>query len=58
MSNLSAPEKKMLNALNHEHKTNYKGKQLMEWSTAEVKAQDGEKVYFVKEYGVYIAIKL
>ena len=58
MEPLNQAEKKMLKALNLEHGTKYKGDQLMEWSTSEVKAQAGEKVYRVKEYGVYIAIKL
>lgn len=55
---LSAPEKKILDSLNIEHKSKFKGNQLMEWSTSEIKPQDGEKVFLVKEYGVYVAIKL
>lgn len=58
MARLSKPEQKMLDALNREHKTAYKGAQLMEWSTGEVVAQEGEKVYHVAEYGVNICIKL
>lgn len=58
MTPLTQAEKKMLKALNLEHGTKYKADQLMEWSTGEVKAQDGEKVYRVKEFGVNIAIKL
>ena len=56
--NLSTPEKKMLAALNFEHGTKFKGKQFMEWGTHELKPQEGEQVFRVKEYGVNIAIKL
>ena len=48
----------MIKALNLENGTKYKGDQLMEWSTSEVKPRDGEKVYHIKEYGINIAIKL
>ena len=48
----------MLKALNWEHGTKYKANQFMEWGTHELKPQEGEKVYHVKEYGVNIAIKL
>lgn len=57
MTPLTQAEKKMLAALNKEHGTSYKADQLMEWSTGEVKAQEGEEVYRVKEFGVNIAIK-
>lgn len=57
MKKLLPEESRMLRALNLEHNTKYKGPQLMEWNTREVKPQAGEKVYFVKDYGVYIAIK-
>lgn len=58
MEALSAPEKKMLKALNFEHKTKYKADQLMEWSTSKIEPREGEQVYHVKEYGVNIAIKI
>lgn len=32
-------------------------KDLMEWSTSEVKAQEGEKLYFLPELHVYCAVK-
>lgn len=57
MAGLTRAEQKMLDALNAEHGTKYKGSQLMEWSTGKVEAQEGEEVYYVKEFGVYIAIK-
>ena len=57
MSILSLPERKMLLALNLEQTTNFKGKQLMEWSTSKIESHEGEKVFFVKKYGVYVAIK-
>lgn len=33
-------------------------KDIMEWSTSEVKAQEGEKLYHLKELGVNVAVKL
>ena len=50
-------EKKILRALNLEQKTNFKLVQFMEWSTGKVKPEKGEKIFFVKEYGVNVAIK-
>lgn len=58
MTPLTALEKKMLKALNDQEDTSFKPNQLMEWSTTEVKPEAGEKVFKVKEYSVYIAIKL
>lgn len=58
MNDLSPAEKKMLKALNLEHGTKFKADQLMEWGTHELKPQNGEKIFHVKEFGVNIAIKL
>lgn len=58
MDKLSKPEKKILKALNIEHGTKFKDDQLMEWSTAKVEAQAGERVFHVTEYSVNVAIKL
>jgi hypothetical protein len=58
MTPLSTPEKKMLRALNREHGTKYKAEQFMEWGTHKLTAQEGEKIYHVKYYGVNVAIKL
>lgn len=32
-------------------------KDIMEWSTGEVKAQAGEKVYYLPEMKVFVAVK-
>lgn len=41
MKKLLPEESRMLRALNLEHNTKYKGPQLMEWNTREVKPQGG-----------------
>ena len=46
-----------MRSLNKEHGTKYKPEQLMEWSTGDIKAQKGEKVYHVKDFGVNVAVK-
>jgi hypothetical protein len=58
MDKLEPHEKKMLKALNWQEGTKFKSEQLMEWSCAEIKPHEGEKVFKVNEFGLYIAIKL
>jgi len=58
MEPLNQIEKKILKALNWQHHTKFKADQFIEWSSEEIKPQEGEKVYRVTEYGMNVAIKL
>jgi hypothetical protein len=58
MEKLTKLEREFVQELNLEHGTKYKGEQLMEWSTGKIAFRKGEKLYFVKKSGVYVAIKL
>ena len=35
-----------------------KMKDVMEWATSEVKAQDGEKYYYLPKLGIHCAVKI
>lgn len=50
-------ERAIVSAANLQHDRSYKLKDLMEWSSAEIKAQDGEETFAVKGYG-YATFKL
>ena len=56
-NDLTTAEKRMVRSLNLEHGKKYKGKQMMEWSTRKIEAQKGETLYFVKAFGVWMAMK-
>lgn len=51
-------EGKIVASINFEHGTCFKTKDLMEWSTSDVKNHDGEVVYRSKEYGINAAFKV
>ena len=55
---LSKAERRFLNELNFQEETWFKANQLMEWSTSEIEPREGEKIFKLKEGGIYIAIKL
>ena len=49
-------EKETLKIINEKHNKNYKLKQIMEWTTGEIKEHEGEIIY--KENNIQMAIKL
>jgi len=57
MSDLTSGEKRLIKALNLEHNKNYKPNSMMEWSTSVLVAQKGETLYFISEFGVFMAMK-
>jgi hypothetical protein len=56
---MSELERAILSELREVAKNNkLKLKDIMEWSTSKVKAQEGEKLYFLPDLKIYCAIKV